>query len=331
LSLQRAAAKMEFIDDEHAPPADPATLPHRSTDVLKYQSHCPFRAFAQFRLGAQELESPELGLDRRIRGGLVETALEIFWGHMRDSVNLRDLTPSARLNEVLDNSVEKALDDGWPESQNVWDQRLRAIEKRRLRNLLRQWCDVELRRRDEFDVMLDEQQQEIDIELGGLKIHGRIDRVDRLRRGGFVVIDYKSGMKPKPANWVSERPEEPQLPLYAVYQLEQGREVKGVAFGHVTTADAAWLGYGDPPTVVGITRDTFKHHLNGKTWPQFVTGWKVTLENLATQFVAGNAEVDPKRPFGNKSTCRYCHLHSLCRVAEKSFATGEEDGGGDDE
>ena len=57
----------------------------------------------------------------------------------------------------------------------------------------------------------------------------------------------------------------------------------------------------------------------------------VAVENLAKSFVAGDAEVGPKRRFGNNSTCRFCHLHSLCRVAEKPVVSGEEDGGGDDE
>jgi hypothetical protein len=45
--------------------------------------------------------------------------------------------------------------------------------------------------------------------------------------------------------------------------------------------------------------------------------------------LAGRAEVDPKNPPGaNNSTCTYCHLSSLCRVAELTLIgddNGEED------
>lgn len=334
-SIQRATAELEYLDDQKAPAADPAALPHSGTDVLKYQAHCPFRAFAQLRLGAEQLESPELGLDRRVRGKLVETALQAFWTEVRNSDNLCGLLPEQRVAEIIDTSVEKAFQEHWREIENAWNERLRTLERRRLQSLLTKWCDVELKRAP-FEVLVDEQQKQIEVALGTVKIHARIDRVDRVRGGGFVVIDYKAGrVAPRPADWGSDRPEEPQLPLYVVHQLDQDREVSAVAFAHVSAADLSWKGYATNTNALGLKADTFKRHFKTEKFEEHIRWWRPNLERLANDFLSGKAKVDPKHPpTGSTSTCDRCHLQALCRVAEASFAVTENDGaepGGDDE
>ena len=41
-----------------------------------------------------------------------------------------------------------------------------------------------------------------------------VDRLDRLPGGGYAIIDYKTGAV-SPAQWEGDRPDAPQLPLYA--------------------------------------------------------------------------------------------------------------------
>jgi probable DNA repair protein len=332
-SIERGTV-LEYLDDHLAPAADPALLPHRGTEVLKYQAHCPFRAFAELRLGARKLESPQLGLDRRVRGGLVEVALEEFWNQVRDSVNLSDLLSKRQVADIIDASIDKAFAHHWPEVESAWGERLRGLERQRLRALLENWCEMETDRAP-FDVMLDEQQKKIEVQLGPVKMSARIDRVDRVRGGGFVVVDYKSGRTPpNPRDWDSDRPEEPQIPVYVVHQLDQGREVDGLAFAHVSSAKPAWRGYGRTKAVLGLASDNLKRYLNGESFDAHVRRWRPTLERLAGEFAAGEAAVDPKHPpTGSTSTCDRCHLHALCRVAEVSFAAtdDEADAGGDDE
>jgi hypothetical protein len=45
--------------------------------------------------------------------------------------------------------------------------------------------------------------------------------------------------------------------------------------------------------------------------------WSDELSTLADGFLFGNAAVDPK---SLEKTCKYCELHSLCRVAETTAA-----------
>ena len=47
---------------------------------------------------------------------------------------------------------------------------------------------------------------------------------------GEIIIDYKTGLA-KPADWLTERPDAPQLPLYAI--LSQAPRLEAVAFAQV--------------------------------------------------------------------------------------------------
>jgi len=46
-----------------------------------------------------------------------------------------------------------------------------------------------------------------------------------------------------------------------------------------------------------------------------IATWRIVLEDLAHEFRAGYAAVDPKR---GEKTCRNCGLGSLCRIAERT-------------
>jgi hypothetical protein len=51
--------------------------------------------------------------------------------------------------------------------------------------------------------------------------------------------------------------------------------------------------------------------------------WWAWLERLARDYAAGEARVDPKLA---ASTCRRCHLSSLCRVESTATDDAAEDG-----
>ena len=331
IAMQRAASAMEVVDDQRAPAADLEKLPHRGTELLKYQAHCPFRAFAQLRLGAQKLESPELGLDRRVRGNLVETALQEFWTKVRNSDNLTGGLLQADIEAAISDAVEKAFAKCAPQTEGVWDTRLRELEQRRLRWLLERWLEFE-RDRTGFEVL--DHQKEINAEIGPLTIHGYIDRIDRVRGQGFVVIDYKSGRTPPSlADWRSDRPEEPQVPIYAVH-VSKEHELSGAGLAHVSSVDQSFRGCATDRQILLLKQDYLKRYFNGRTVAEQVGAWESTLKSLATGFAAGEAAVDPKHPptGTGKNTCERCHVHALCRVAEMSFSAGDgDDDGGDDE
>src|SRR5690554_341004 len=83
------------------------------------------------------------------------------------------------------------------------------LEKERLVRLLTLWLEQE-KTRPPFKVIAVEEAQ--DIVFSGLQLKLRIDRIDQLESGDLLLIDYKTG-SPKMKSWLSERPDEPQLPL----------------------------------------------------------------------------------------------------------------------
>ena len=140
----------------------------------------------------------------------------------------------------------------------------------------------------------------VHIAIGGLQLRARIDRIDRLDDGRLVVIDYKS-TAPALSAWEGDRPDEPQLPMYAV---SSGTPPSAVAFAQVQTGNCFFRGFGAEPTPLDGLKAARMEDVLGE--------WRAALSRLAGQFRDGFAPVDPK----DHDTCTYCRLHSLCRIHE---------------
>ena len=78
-----------------------------------------------------------------------------------------------------------------------------------------EWLALE-KKRPPFQVI--EQETERSLELSGLRLRLKIDRIDQLEDGGQLLIDYKTGMT-SIQDWLTERLRQPQLPLYALNML----------------------------------------------------------------------------------------------------------------
>ena len=190
--------------------------------------------------------------------------------------------------------------------------RFAELERARLARLAREWLEIE-KSRPPFEVLATERSQALSV--AGLEFSGRIDRMDRLEGGGHALIDYKTSRTPSPKHWQPPRPEDPQLPLYAVAAKEP---VAAVAFAKVRPGEMRFMGF-------SREKDALPRVLQAKNWKSLLEGWKSEAEALGTAFAAGEAAVDPKREL---QTCRYCALHTLCRVYEKVnvLSEGPEEG-----
>ena len=295
-----AAKKIEQFEDWRAPRVDLKKTEGRmrgGTRVLADQAMCPFRAFARWRLGAEELEEPSPGLDPRDRGKLLHALMREIWTRVRSHSNL-----SKDLTTVIAQSAHKAVEEMGLEG------RFAELERERLARLAGEWLEVESRRAP-FEVLHLEEEREISI--AGMQFKSRIDRMDKLERGGHVLIDYKSGGMMGPRQWEGPRPDDPQLPLYAVAAPE---ELAAVTFAKLRPGDMKFMGYSRAEHLlpnVQIYRD----------WPKLLEQWKKDAEALGKAFAAGDAHVDPKEEL---KTCRRCELHTLCRVYEKFSGLARE-------
>lgn len=277
-------------------PAVPRKQVHGGTRVLADQAACPFRAFAHWRLRAEALASPEPGPDARARGQLLHALMAGLWRELRSSAALAgDVEP------VLDKAARGAVKEVGLEGAFA------ELEVERLRKLAGEWLAVE-RERGPFEVIHVEHRRQLDIR--GLTLTGRIDRMDRLQDGAHALIDYKTGSRVTPNDWMGARPDDPQLPLYAVTAQEG---ISAVAFARVRTGNMKFFGFSQQEDAIPGAKTVLD-------WPALVAGWKAELEKLAGEFAGGHAPVDPKRGF---QTCRNCDLQTLCRVHERLSALAD--------
>ena len=294
-------AEFETIEDSMAPPMAAGAMQTGGTRALETQAKCPFRAFAEMRLGARELGTPEPGLDPRERGGFLHAALEAFWKLFPSSAALRAAADEA-IAEALEQSVDQALAQH-KTGGGALAEKLLALEKVRMTELLSSWIEFEKGRGVEFTV--EEPEQERTVEIGGLTVQVRLDRLDKLANGSYALLDYKS-RAPHLADWNGERPESPQLPIYAVTAREP---LSAVAFAQVRTGENLFRGYSTLEGSLPGLKPVEPAELAER-----IAEWQTVLDALGRGFRAGRAEVDPKNRF---DTCQYCHLHALCRVEEK--------------
>lgn len=314
-----AAAMEETIEDTVAPP-HPGGEVRGGTSLLQRQSDCPFRAFAETRLGADDLTPPRPGLDARDRGSLVHKALEHFWRGLDGRDALEALDENALADRVAA-ARDAALEEFAKRSPLALTEAGRAIEAQCLERALKRWLAIE-RQRGGFTVTALE--KPVELAFGGLELTGKIDRIDELEGGGSVVIDYKTGASGK-SGWAPEaRLADVQLPAYAV-SLDP-RPI-AIAFAGLKPESMGFDGLAEVDTgvpgvaIIGEIKGNSKFR-GAASWPSLVDDWRDQLEFLAADFRAGKAEVHPR----DHQVCRYCHLHALCRIHERvDFAEADDE------
>jgi ATP-dependent helicase/DNAse subunit B len=297
-------------------------------DVLKRQAACPFQAFAVYRLGATELGAGDWGLDAKDRGHLLHKVLEGIWGELKDRDSLIQAGQEGRLRHVIQRQLIEALKKyrgplahrNAAGNEDSWGLAYLQAEQDRVMRLIEEWLAFE-QQRTPFAV--EKMEEKLTARVGELELHLRADRIDTVE-GGRLLIDYKSG-KVKSSAWEGGRPDEPQLPLYAAFGKIDG--LRGALLAQIRSGDLKFFGTVDDPEL-NPCKSTFP----GYTL-QLQQQWKAALELLGQQFSNGEAQVDPKK---YPTTCTYCGLPGLCRVAETDRAMmdmeapeGESDNGGD--
>ncbi len=315
---------LETFDDPIGP-AWPIEHPLPSgTRSLELQNQCPFRAYAELRLGSTPLDAPEPGIAADLRGQLLHAALQKLWMRLRDSQGLAALS-EASLDATIHRCVEEAADET---VRRLPSQKPRAVapndaqgdlfgepqrspalsrECRRATRLIRGLCEVE-RERAPFRV----ESTELDskLTLMGAELRIRIDRVDALESGGRAILDYKSGRRTT-ADWYGERPSHPQL---LAYLAALGDDVVAMATVNVTAREVRFDGIANSaellPKVKGVEGHFGMDPLDA--WPTRRQEWVSRVEQLAADFLAGRAVVDPK-----PGACDYCHVASICRIADR--------------
>ena len=221
------------------------------------------------------------------------------------------------LNREIDSELQNRLPYAYLE-----------IEEVRLTRLVSEWLRYETAR-EEFEVVALEDKRTV--EIAGLALDLRIDRMDRLKDGSLLVIDYKTG-DVKPKLWEMPRPEDVQLPLYACFAVDgksDGESAKtkgqgklgGLVFAKISAKHQVFAGYlKDVETTLFASVKKTDSLRKKPLTSEMLYDWKDEIEKLAHEFVQGDAEVDPREP---TKTCERCELKVLCRIRECGELTEE--------
>jgi probable DNA repair protein len=284
-------------------------LARGGSTILKHQALCPFRAYASNRLGAEGLETPADGISPTLHGSLVHRVLEHFWKETRTQSALLMLD-----EEELGSRVRKHVDFVTGEERGLTLRpAFRAVEATRVYRHVMDYLALE-KQREPFEVIGFEHKIQPVIE--GQPVSLSIDRIDKLASGEEIIIDYKTG-RVEPTKWFSERPEDPQLPLYAI---SAAKIPAAVVFGIIRDDGCLYKGVvkradmlpGLPPK-----RNLRSAYLvdAGENMSETIENWRLILHRLMADFLAGNAAIEPKT---DTTTCQnsYCKLQSLCRIGE---------------
>ena len=279
------------------------------TAALKAQAHCPFQAFGHYRLNLRALPVASSALTAAERGMLVHRVLYELWQEL-GSQQVLLATAKDVLTSMIKRACQTALADLNPWRRRYLAKTLLSLEQQRLEQLTQDWFSLEATRPP---FRISQVEAKTTATFAGKTWRLRPDRIDQLASGELLLIDYKTGLAS--INWQAEPLLEPQLPFYAVLNSQ---EISGLMIAYVTAGVKKITGLAE----VSVDCGALGQLKASDEWTQQCQTWLEALNQLATNYFAGVATVQPVK---GDTTCRNCDLQAVCRIAELSSLTGPGD------
>jgi probable DNA repair protein len=308
----------QWLEDHRAPEITEHEKVSGGTRLIKTQAICPAWAFYAYRLHAKPLDQPVDGLNAMDRGSFLHQVLEYFWEN-KDSDYLNSLSDSA-LDQAIMKAGNQVIEHLEQQGELRLSQRFMALEKQRWLKLVKRWLiQVESKRPEPFKVIACEAQQTIEIE--GVTIKVIVDRIDELKEGGRVVMDYKTGKVPDFKNWMNNKMTEPQLPFYAAFAMNQ-HQVSTIAFAKVIWDKPGFSGVavreGLLQGVIDFEKLMTKAYVDTQLFDRFedmVGYWEMRIREIVNALKHGDARVILE----DERELQYCEVLPLLRLAERQL------------
>jgi probable DNA repair protein len=265
------------------------------TAILTNQAKCPFKAFAEHRLRARSRLETADGLDNKERGQIIHKVMELLWQTLEDQQKLLHLAPDV-LEQHIDKAIDSALTPLKQQLPDLFSDSIRDVEYTRLKRLVYACLDWE-KQRPAFTISALEQSYSIN--LAGLDLQVRVDRLDQVADKKWV-IDYKSSL-PVSKPWNEDRPKESQLLLYAL--LDQ--QINTLLFMQLKNGKISCAGLSEEKQGINGISSLKKE----ETWTMYRDTWQQQLTDLATEFSQGQCAPQP----AHATLCQQCNFQNLCR------------------
>ncbi len=290
-TARQEEATEEFLSDKGSDLPE-GTEQEISSAFIRDQSMCPFRGWAIHRAGLKDGRSPRLFPDAMDRGSVVHAVLQKIVEMAQTQGEIASLS-DAQITVAIDEAMKTY-------SQLQLPDRFLSVEKERIFELVAAWREFEAQR-GPFEVIAVE--KDVQLKLEGFELNLRIDRVDKTDDLSSLVIDYKTSTSYSTNDWRIPRPQQPQMPLYAL-ALE---DCDGLVYQIVLAEKCSFKGFAATSEARGIQTNIDDTELS---FVEYTEQWQDSLKDIAQEFKAGRAVVSP----WNDNACRYCHLKSFCRV-----------------
>ncbi len=203
-----------------------------SPSILEVYADCPFAWFAGKVVGAEDID---VGLDGRAIGGLLHSVLSETYSSLA-SAGLLPLkaTDVPRAEQIVDSSIDR----------RVWEEECpgtpaeRRLVAWRLKRMARNLFDMEVSAAGPLVFAQGERRvgEPHGVDIGGVKVRGRIDRVDTTPDGrGMFVLDYKTGFIPSSKSLGTG--EGLQLPLYLLALAAERPDMDIIGGAYISLSD----------------------------------------------------------------------------------------------
>ena len=212
-----------------------------------------------------------------------------MWRQLESSDALASLSPSAEKN-LIEEAVTAAMQQTESACETLgYSLRERVgsacwqLEQQLCVDLLAQWLGHERERSASFRIVEMEQNQTLQVE--GLSLTLRPDRIDEFEDGRRAVMTIKPGRPQGLAGWGSVHKNRncrytacliPKIQGIAFAELPASDPVQFIALG-----EDLGLVKGDDKSLEQQTRSI------AATWPELVAQWEASLQQLAREFMAG--------------------------------------------